>query len=196
MNSDTPNFLAFLHHNQLVNILSIPFDNDNGFLNRIKLQKLVYFAQHRFNLPTNYSFNFYKKGVYSPKLTDDYYKIDVYDLENFNPDDYNNYHLPDDFNQDRFLSIFLDKSANWLEVGSSLLHFNDLNIFPIKEKIDNQVLTEKPLYSYEYIVKVYEEMHREKLLLDTDDEISRIYQRSPDLFEALAKEDSTLIKNQ
>ena len=195
MNSKTPNFLSFLHHNQLVDVLSIPYNNDNGFLNRIKLQKLVYFAQKRFNLPTNYFYSLYRKGVYSPHLTEDYYNIDVYDLEDFNPNDYTDYSLPPEFNQDRFLSIFQDKSAAWLEVGSTILHFNDLHIFSIRDKIINEVLIEKPQYSYEYILQVYEEMHREKLILDIDDEMARIYKRSPDLFDALANDDPTLIRN-
>lgn len=195
MNSKTPNFLAFLHHNQLVDVLSIPYNNDEGFLNRIKLQKLVYFAQKRFNLPTNYYYSLYRKGVYSPRLTDDYYNIDVFDLENFNPNDYADYSLPEEFNQDRFLSIFMGKSAPWLEVGSTILHFNDLHIFPIKDKVINKVLNEKPQYSYEYILNIYEELRREKLILDIDDEMSRIYKRSPDLFDALAKDDPNLIKN-
>jgi uncharacterized protein YwgA len=196
MNSETPNFLAFLHHNQLVDVLSIPHDDDdNGFINRLKLQKLVYFAQKRFNLPTNYSYTLYKNGIYSPDLTDDYYNIDIYDLENFNPNDYTEYCLPAEFNQDRFLSIFLEKSPSWLEVGSTILYFIDQRILPVKEKIIDQVKNKKPQYSSEYILKVYEELHREKLILNTDDEISRIHKRSPDLFEALAKEDPTLITN-
>ena len=195
MNSKTPNFLAFLHHNKLVDVLSIPHDNDNGFINRLKLQKLVYFAQKRFNLPTNYSYNLYRNGMYSPDLTDDYYNIGVYDLENFNPNDYTDYSLPEEFNQDRFLSIFLEKSASWLEVGSTILHFNDLRLFPVKEKIVNQVLNEKPQYSYEYVLKIYQELHREKLILEVGDEIRRIYQRSPNLFDAFAAENPNLITN-
>lgn len=114
MNSKTPNFLAFLHHNKLVDVLSIPHEDDLGFINRVKLQKLVYFAQKRFNLPTNYSYSLYKKGVYSPLLTDDYYNIDVIEIENFDPEEYTNYSLPEEFNEDRFLSIFLEKSIFWL----------------------------------------------------------------------------------
>jgi uncharacterized protein YwgA len=195
MNPKTPNFLAFLHHNKLVDVLSIPQYNDSGFINRLKLQKLVYFAQKRFNLPTNYSYSLYRNGVYSPDLTDDYYNIDVIEIENFNPDEYTNYSLPVEFNEDRFLSIFHGKSVSWLEVGSTILHFNDLCIFPVREKIVNQVLSEKPQYPYEYVLRVYEELHREKLILDTDDELMRIYQRSPKLFDALAAENPNVITN-
>ena len=149
MNSKTPNFLAFLHHNQLVDVLSIPHYNDYGFVNRLKLQKLVYFAQKRFNLPTSYSYSLYRNGVYSPDLTDDYYNIDVIEIENFNPDEYSNYSLPVEFNENRFIAIFNGKSVSWLEVGSTILHFNDLNIFPVREEIVNEVLNEKPQYPSE-----------------------------------------------
>ncbi|MFO7966519.1 MAG: hypothetical protein R6U44_02855 [Archaeoglobaceae archaeon] len=57
------------------NILNFDIDS---FESRLKLQKYVYLAGTLFGMKLNYPFNLYIRGPYSPKLADDYYKLNSF----------------------------------------------------------------------------------------------------------------------
>jgi uncharacterized protein YwgA len=110
-------FIQFLDENELVDASVIQDDTSEGLLNRIKLQKLVYFAQEPFgqefereNGELQYNFSSYKYGPYSTGLASEYYSIDLSDL----PDgDY-------DVDPQAYLETFDGKSAKWLEIAATL----------------------------------------------------------------------------
>lgn len=188
MKRETLDFLVFLNNNGLVDMHCIRDDNDNGLYNRIKLQKLVFLAQSRFNLPSKYFYDLYKHGPYSPDFTNDYYQLD---LNAFNQQSYS---LPNGFDENRYTSLFIDKDVSWLEITATAIELFDKN----KDiGINNLIATLgnlKPKYSTDYITKVIIDILREKLITSVSEELDAIRKKIPDLLEALAQEDPTLIK--
>ena len=61
------NFINFLHNYAIIDKNSIQEESDNGFKNRLKLQKFVYLAK-KFGWNLEYDFSMYKHGPYSPGL--------------------------------------------------------------------------------------------------------------------------------
>lgn len=117
MNTLALNFIKFLHTNNLINVLAIQRDTDDGFENRLKLQKLVYMVQTCFGLDMGYSFTIYRFGPYSTKLADQYYD----DLDKNVIVNNMNIDLPKRFNQDQFINIFSGKDGRWLELAATLI---------------------------------------------------------------------------
>mgnify|MGYP003576736739 CR=1 FL=1 len=182
--------------------MSLKDDNDIGFENRLRLQKLIYMAQKRFNLPSKYFYTIYKRGPYSPSLTTDIYdsdltSIDDIDFVNYELDEFGvahvKYEMPSNFNEDKYISLFSDKDNSWLEVATTIIHSFD-QWYHRKNEIITYVHSEKPQYSEEYINHVYSDMVREKLISTVREEMEDIVKTAPDLFEALAKDDINLIK--
>jgi uncharacterized protein YwgA len=197
MNKESTDFLVFLHNNKLINLANIQDHNHNGFNSRLRLQKLVFIAQSRFNLPEKYFYSLYKHGPYSPKLTDDSYELDLTSLEEFQEemDRYNDsYSLPSGFNQDKFVTLLLDKNNDWLEIASTLIEIKDNTDDIEKSSLIEIVSNYKPNYAIQYIEKVFEQLSREKLILTIIEEMDDVVNKNPDIFEALEKEDITLIK--
>jgi len=197
MKDKTMNFLIFLHNHKLINLKNIQDDNESGFQARFKLQKLTFLAQSRFNLPENYFYSLYKHGPYSSKLADDSYKLDLISVDEIQEEMHryhNSYTLPPEFDQDKFVSLVVDKENDWLEIASSLIKFKD-NIADIKRNaLIEEVSKYKPVYGREYVEEVFDELSREKLILTVMEEIEDIVNKNPDIFNALAKEDISLIK--
>ena len=197
MKDETMNFFIFLHNNKLVNLKNIQDKNENGFQARLRLQKLLFLAQERFNLPENYFYSPYIHGPYSPTLADDSYKLDLESVDEIQEEMHrygDSYSLPAEFDQDRFVSLFADKNNDWLGIASSLIKYKD-NLGDIKKNaLIETVICYKPNYEKEYIEKVFDQLSREKLILTVIEEMEDIVNKNPDLFQALAKEDISLIK--
>jgi uncharacterized protein YwgA len=117
MNTRVLNFIKFLHINNLINASVIPDDTDDGFQNRLKLQKFVYIVQACFGLNLGYSFTIYRFGPYSTTLADQYYD----DLDSSVIINNGDIDLPEHFNQDRFIRMFSGKDARWLELAATLV---------------------------------------------------------------------------
>lgn len=203
LKSDVSNFVAFLHNNKLVDFISIQEDNEVGFKNRFRLQKLVHIAQSRFRLPSSYFYSLYKHGPYSPSLTDDVYEMDASSIDDIDHVTYEldeaeevnmAYKLPENFDENRFISLLSDKDEKWLEIASTLIYALDKK-YREKTKIIEYVSCIKPSYSKDYIREVYSELIREKLILTVIEEMEDVIKSAPDLFEALAKDDISLIKS-
>lgn len=196
-------FLSFLNNNNLVDVMLLKEDNDIGFQNRLRLQKLIYIAQKRFNLPSRYFYTIYKHGPYSPTLTNDIYEADLtsiddigivnYELDEFG-DAHVKYEMPSNFDQDRYISLLSDKDIPWLEIATTVIHTFD-KFYYRKNDILMEVNRRKPDYQYEYIEEVYSGLVREKLISTTKEDIEKVRDRAPDLFQALAKDNKQLIKH-
>lgn len=188
MNQETINFLIFLNNNKLVDMHCIHDDNDNGFYNRKKLQKLVFLAQSRFQLPSKYIYDVYKFGPYSPDFTGDYYKID---LDIFNQ---KTYLMPESFDENRYTSLLIDKDVSWLEIATTAIDIFDKNRKTTIENVINLTKNLKINYSINYITKVIYDLLREKLIISIKEELDIIRKKIPDLLDALAQENPNLIK--
>jgi uncharacterized protein YwgA len=172
-------------------------DNESGFKARLRLQKLHFLAQSRFNLSAKYFYSLYKHGPYSPKLTEDSYNLDLISLQEFQEEMHLNkhsYNLPAEFEQDRFISVFLDKNVEWLEIASTLIDVKDRSLEIGTDSLIEKVSELKSNYDKKYIEEVFNDLCREKLILTISEEMEKVVRKNPDLFEALAKEDITLIK--
>ena len=143
----------------------------------------------------------YKNGPYSRSLADDVYGLDVTGIDDLDNIDYQlndldeisiHYKLPPNFDEDRFISLLSDKDEKWLEISSTLILAFDKK-YHEKSKLIEFVSSIKPGYPIEYIRNVFSELVREKLILTILEELNDVVDSAPDLFEALAKEDVTLI---
>lgn len=85
--------------------------NRDEFEDRLLLQKYVFFAQ-RLGLKTDYDYNVYVFGAYSPDLAQDYYSDEI--LEN------NQAIGVDSFPMDDFRKMVRGKGPRWLEIASTL----------------------------------------------------------------------------
>ncbi|VFJ14046.1 hypothetical protein [Candidatus Nitrosocosmicus franklandus] len=188
MNKETLDFLVFLNNNKLVDLRCIHYDSDIGFYNRKKLQKLVFLAQSRFNLPSNYAYDIYKHGPYSPRFSADYYQMNL-DIVN-----QKTYSLPSSFDENRYTALFIDKDINWLEVSTTAIDLFDKNKDIHIKDLVNSICNLKPQFSIPYITKVVNDLLREKLITSIREELESIRKKIPDLLKALAKEDPALIK--
>jgi uncharacterized protein YwgA len=158
MNTIALDFIKFLHINNLINVLAIQHDTDDGFENRLKLQKLVYMAQECFGLDRGYSFTSYRFGPYSTTLADHYYD----DLDTSMIVKNENAGLPERFNQDQFIKLFSEKDGRWLELAATLVdsqkHVNGY------DKTVETVSRIKPRYTRSDVVNVLNYLIEYKLI--------------------------------
>lgn len=89
--------------------------NREDFDDRFLLQKYVFFAQE-LGYPTDYSYNVYIFGAYSPDLTEDYFDgaIDGGDFQS---------EIADDFDTEAFDSLIFGREPEWLEIASTAMIF-------------------------------------------------------------------------
>ncbi len=108
-----------------------------------KLQKYVYLARNLFGMDFNYPFNLYIRGPYSPKLADDYYKL--------NKSGENLSNVPYDKNKfDGFKDYVTGRTPKELEVIATILYLWKTN----------ERLLETGTYSEEKINKlIVEKVH-------------------------------------
>jgi uncharacterized protein YwgA len=151
LNEDVNDFAQFLSDHQLLDPTVIKKDSDEGFVNRLRLQKLIFLAQECFNLHFGFTYSIYRYGPYSPNLAN-YYFSDDFDLT---PQWYN---LPDSFDYDRFLSLVSDRDESWLEIAATLI--DSKKFYSSKEEILDTVSEIKPKYQREDIELIYEDLSR------------------------------------
>lgn len=106
-------FASYLGHHNLIDIKRLRDESDDGFENRLKLQKYVYLAK-RFGLDLGYHYNIHLYGPYSRQLTKDYY--------NLNPDDVCSAHTPHGLQHEEFMSSVGDKRPEWLEIAATIIY--------------------------------------------------------------------------
>ena len=105
-------FVDFLDQNNMITKEHITDDSDEGFSNRLRIQKYVFLSRY-FGLNLLYNYNMHLNGPYSKNLSRDYYKID-----NSN----NNPSVLNALNRDEFLNLVQKKSDKWLELAATILH--------------------------------------------------------------------------
>ena len=138
-------FVDFLDQNKMIAKEHITDDSDEGFNNRLRIQKYVFLSRY-FGLNLPYSYNMHLKGPYSKDLVRDYYNID---------DSNNNPNALNSLNRDKFLNLVREKSDGWLELAATILHK--------KGTIDDELLLEyiawiKCDFSDEEIEKVHSDL--------------------------------------
>lgn len=148
-------FMGFLHNNGLLNADVIQYDTHEGFVNRLRLQKLVYLGQEVYGLSFDdddvagftYGFSSYKYGPYSSDLASDYYNIDPEDIYDGEEE------LEIDF-QD-YVNSFQDKDEQWLEIAATLYD----NVGSLSnDKLISLVNNMKPRYPIEHIRQVFDDL--------------------------------------
>jgi len=105
-------FVYLLKRNGLIQTESLREDSNEGFSNRLKLQKYVFIVRH-FGLDMNYSFSLYLHGPYSPELAKDYYSLNFAETTAAP--------LPKEFKADEFLSLVKGKDERWLEAVATAM---------------------------------------------------------------------------
>ena len=138
-------FVDFLDKNNMIAKEHITDDSDEGFSNRLRIQKYVFLSRY-FGLKFQYSYNMHLKGPYSKGLVRDYYNMD---------DSNNNPNALNSLNRDKFLNLVREKSDGWLELAATILYK--------KGTIDDKLLLEyiawiKCEFSNEEIEKVYSDL--------------------------------------
>lgn len=155
-------FMCFLSDNKMIDLDNLLKDNENGFINRLKLQKYVYLAQTTMHNNFGYEYNIYRNGPYSPSLANYYYEeldlsrisSDVKD-NNWNKEDNKNFAV-------KFLTLFKDKEPEWLEVAATLI--DSTSYCEGEQGSLNQVYAIKSMYSRNYIFDVWNELKEKELV--------------------------------
>lgn len=146
-------FVSFLEDSNLIDFSVIQDENDNGFVNRLRIQKYVYLAKYC-GLDLGYSYTMYRYGPYSPDLTAAYYS-----LVDFN---YQAKDLPVTFNAQEFVSLVSNKDENWLEIATTLLHQHKK--VSDREALVRRVESIKCNYSTDYIRGVLTDLAQKNLI--------------------------------
>ena len=111
-------FASYLAHHNLIDIKRLRDENDDGFENRLKLQKYVYLAKS-FGLDLGYYYNIHLHGPYSYQLTKDYYDL--------NPADARFTHTPRGLQHEEFMSSVSDKRPEWLEIAATIIYEKNID---------------------------------------------------------------------
>ncbi len=111
-------FVSYLSGQGMVNVARLKDDSDEGFENRLKVQKYTYLAKH-FGLDLGYAYNIHLRGPYSRGLTSDYYNLDVANMASAS--------APPALRHEEFLSVLRGKSTAWLEIAATILHETNLD---------------------------------------------------------------------
>lgn len=116
MNNNLVHFITFLSRHDMIDPSVIAKDSEEGFINRLKLQKYTYLAKY-FGLDMGYNYTMYLHGPYSPTLTDDYYELEA--IHALRPQ--MSIRPLGGFERLKFINFLNDKDSDWLEVASTLL---------------------------------------------------------------------------
>ena len=111
-------FASYLAHHNLIDIKRLKDESDDGFENRLKLQKYVYLAK-KFGLDLGYHYNIHLYGPYSRQLTKDYY--------NLNPADMSSAYTPRELQHEDFMSSIGDKEPKWLEIAATIIYEKNID---------------------------------------------------------------------
>lgn len=153
-------FVCFLYKNKMISVHDLQRDDENGFLNRLKLQKYVYLAQTSLKNNFGYEYNIYNNGPYSPELANYYYEN--IDFKRISSDVMNRNWQNNDKFTDRFLSLFKDKDPNWLEVAATLI--DSINYCENEQESLDKVYAIKSKYSSDFIEDIWNELKEKDLV--------------------------------
>lgn len=153
-------FIKWLEERDMVNISLVAGDTDEGLDTQLRIQKYVFAAQH-LGRDTEYEYNEYRAGPYSPDLTSEYYRLAdhpaSYEAESGEP-------MPGQFRTDDFLSTVSGRDDQWLEVAATLIDMSPQH--KSAESLVNHVAWIKSAYSREYTEKVLEDLRRSPMRKD------------------------------
>ncbi len=153
-------FICFLNDNQMINIHNLLKDDDNGFINRLKLQKYVFLAQTSLRNNFGYEYSIYRNGPYSPELANYYYE-DL-DLNEVSSEINTKQWIDDPVFTGRFLTLFKDKEPEWLEMAATLV--DSTNYCENEEESLNKVYAIKSKFSRRYIDDIWNELKEKNLV--------------------------------
>ena len=149
--------LEWMGNEKLVKLDDITREDSAGFEARLRIQKCVYMVQSLGLVDTNYDYNRYKHGPYSPALTQDYYKFAHGELK-------------DDklvFDKTACREIMTNPKtkqnhgADWLEIATTILLLN--KDAESADSLVNHVARIKVMYSERYIQSVLDDMLKMRL---------------------------------
>lgn len=138
-------FTSYLSSQGMIDASKLHDDTDDGFDNRLKLQKYVYLARY-FGLDLGYRYYMYLHGPYSSKLTKAYYTLDLASLPFTSP--------PSKLHASEFVSALKGKSSDWLEIGATILHEKQMD-----DNVPREMLyISKPDHTRDFIDSVYDDL--------------------------------------
>jgi uncharacterized protein YwgA len=144
----------------MINIHDILNDDENGIINRLKLQKYVYLAQTSLENNFGYDYSIYNNGPYSPELANYYY-------DNIRPAMISNYTRNCNWSEnktfaEKFLDLLKDKEPEWLEVATTLI--DSSKYCESEQETLDKVYAIKSKYSKVYIDEVWAELKNKELI--------------------------------
>jgi uncharacterized protein YwgA len=153
-------FICFLYDKKMIDIQNLLKEDENGFINRLKLQKYIFLAQTSLNNNFGYEYDIYRNGPYSPELANFYYE--ELDLNRITLDVKQKKWINDKIFTERFLVLFRDKEPDWLEVAATLI--DSTNYCENEQESLNKVYAIKSKYSREYIDGIWNELKDNSLV--------------------------------
>ncbi|TVP40754.1 hypothetical protein NARC_60141 [Candidatus Nitrosocosmicus arcticus] len=153
-------FICFLYDNKMININNLLKDDENGFINRLKLQKYVFLAKASLRNDFGYDYNIYRDGPYSAGLANYFYE--ELDLNRISSDVKEKNWIDDIIFTDRFLTLFKDKEPEWLVVAATLI--DSTNYCENEQESLNKVYAIKSKYSRDYIDDIWNELKGKSLV--------------------------------
>jgi uncharacterized protein YwgA len=106
-----------------------------SFTHRLKVQKAAFLLNHLKVSPfTDYVFNYYLHGPYSPGLAKDYYHLEEVKVKTVHLDSKNM----------KILKWFTSKNETWLEAASSIISIKDRYADATKDEIFSTLTMSKP----------------------------------------------------
>ena len=160
MSMKLQDFICFLYNNKMININNLLSDDENGSINRLKLQKYVFLAQTSLQNNFGYEYNIYRNGPYSPDLANYYYE--GLDLDKISSAINEKNWIDDTVFTDRFLTLFKDKDPEWLEVAATLVDSTDY--CENEQESLNKVYAIKSMFSRDYINNIWNELKDKSLV--------------------------------
>jgi len=152
-------FLRFLYINGIVDISKIHEDSDEGFINRLKIQKCVYLAKY-YGLDLGYKYNMYMYGPYSADLSNEYYSVidDIIAKKDYYYHNNNKEEVEEleGFDAKKFLVDIKNKDANWLELATTAINLS--RVFKGDELLEVLYEMKGHRFPKEFIDKVYNEI--------------------------------------
>jgi uncharacterized protein YwgA len=153
-------FICFLYDKKMIDIQNLLKEDENGFINRLKLQKYIFLAQTSLHNNFGYEYDIYRNGPYSPELANFYYE--ELDLNRIALDVKQKKWINDKTFTERFLVLFRDKEPDWLEVAATLI--DSTTYCENEQESLNKVYAIKSKYSREYINGIWNELKDNSLV--------------------------------
>ena len=151
-------FIRWLDDAGMVDIGRAADGTDAGFDTRLRIQKYVFVAQ-RLGLDTSYRYGRYIYGPYSPRLTEDYYRLAknpaAYEAESGRS-------LPGRFRRDAFLRTVKGRNSKWLEVATTLIHISPQHD-NAETMLDHAAWIKKDVCDMDYIAEVHGDLLKSPL---------------------------------